>query len=172
MEMKFGADSILPRGRRPYSAGNRGHRQRRQFPAGRRRRRGRGNPPRGRPGHHGGMPEDRGVPHRTGRNHQRRKPESPIRDPYRGPDLPGWNPRRRKIAGRRLPGKPETGSEKGIRSLAFPSLSTGAYGYPLDEAAAIALTTVVGFIKENPVFDRVGFVLFGSRISMVPMKGL
>ena len=51
--------------------------------------------------------------------------------------------------------------KRGIRSLAFPSLSTGAYGYPLDEAAAIALKTVVGFIKENPVFDRVGFVLFG-----------
>jgi O-acetyl-ADP-ribose deacetylase (regulator of RNase III) len=51
--------------------------------------------------------------------------------------------------------------KKGIRSLAFPSLSTGAYGYPLDEAAAIALKTVVGFIKENPVFARVGVVLFG-----------
>jgi O-acetyl-ADP-ribose deacetylase (regulator of RNase III) len=51
--------------------------------------------------------------------------------------------------------------KKGIRSLSFPSLSTGAYGYPLGEAAAIALKTVMGFIKENPVFDRVGFVLFG-----------
>jgi O-acetyl-ADP-ribose deacetylase (regulator of RNase III) len=51
--------------------------------------------------------------------------------------------------------------EKGIRSLSFPSLSTGAYGYPLDEAADIAVNTVLGYIKENPVFDRVGFVLFG-----------
>jgi len=51
--------------------------------------------------------------------------------------------------------------KKGIRSLSFPSLSTGAYGYPLDEAAAIALKTVVGFIRENPDFDRIGFVLFG-----------
>ena len=52
--------------------------------------------------------------------------------------------------------------KKGLRSVAFPSLSTGAYGYPLDEAAEIALKTVVGFIRENPDFDRVGFVLFGS----------
>jgi O-acetyl-ADP-ribose deacetylase (regulator of RNase III) len=52
---------------------------------------------------------------------------------------------------------------KGIRSLSFPSLSTGAYGYPLEEAAEIALKTVVEFIKENPVFDRVGFVLFGPQ---------
>jgi O-acetyl-ADP-ribose deacetylase (regulator of RNase III) len=52
--------------------------------------------------------------------------------------------------------------KKGLRSVAFPSLSTGAYGYPLEEAAEIALKTVIGFIRENPGFDRVGFVLFGS----------
>jgi O-acetyl-ADP-ribose deacetylase (regulator of RNase III) len=53
--------------------------------------------------------------------------------------------------------------EKGIRSLAFPSLSTGAYGYPLGEAARIAVETVIDYLQENPVFDRVGFVLFGSQ---------
>ncbi len=52
---------------------------------------------------------------------------------------------------------------KGIRSLAFPSLSTGAYGYPLEEAARIAVKTVADYIRENPVFDRVGFVLFGRK---------
>ncbi len=53
--------------------------------------------------------------------------------------------------------------EKGLRSLAFPSLSTGAYGYPLEEAARIAVETVIRYLQENPVFDRVGFVLFGSQ---------
>lgn len=53
--------------------------------------------------------------------------------------------------------------EKGIRSLAFPSLSTGAYGYPLKEAARIAVRTVVDFIQKNPGFERVGFVLFGNQ---------
>jgi O-acetyl-ADP-ribose deacetylase len=53
--------------------------------------------------------------------------------------------------------------QKGIRSVAFPSLSTGAYGYPLDEAARIAVKTVADYIREHPVFDRVGFVLFGSQ---------
>jgi O-acetyl-ADP-ribose deacetylase (regulator of RNase III) len=52
--------------------------------------------------------------------------------------------------------------QKGIRSLAFPSLSTGAYGYPLEEAAQIAVKTVIDYIRANPVFDRVGFVLFGT----------
>jgi O-acetyl-ADP-ribose deacetylase len=53
--------------------------------------------------------------------------------------------------------------QKGIRSLAFPSLSTGAYGYPLEEAAQTAVKTVIDYIRENPVFNRVGFVLFGKE---------
>ena len=53
--------------------------------------------------------------------------------------------------------------QKGIRSVAFPSLSTGAYGYPLEEAAWIAVKTVAEYLKEHPVFDRVGFVLFGGQ---------
>lgn len=53
--------------------------------------------------------------------------------------------------------------EKGIQSLAFPSLSTGAYGYPLNEAAPIAIQTVGDYLRENQVFKRVGFVLFGNK---------
>lgn len=53
--------------------------------------------------------------------------------------------------------------KKGIRSVAFPSLSTGAYGYPLKEAAEIAVKTVTDYLREHPVFDRVGFVLFGEE---------
>jgi O-acetyl-ADP-ribose deacetylase len=53
--------------------------------------------------------------------------------------------------------------KKGIRTVAFPSLSTGAYGYPLAEAAAIAVKTVAGYLRNQPVFDRVGFVLFGKQ---------
>jgi O-acetyl-ADP-ribose deacetylase (regulator of RNase III) len=53
--------------------------------------------------------------------------------------------------------------KKGIRSLAFPSLSTGAYGYPLEEAARIAVKTVADYLGQHPVFDKVGFVLFGNQ---------
>jgi O-acetyl-ADP-ribose deacetylase len=53
--------------------------------------------------------------------------------------------------------------QKGLKSIAFPSLSTGAYGYPLDEAARVAVKTVIDYLKANSVFDRVGFVLFGSE---------
>jgi len=50
-----------------------------------------------------------------------------------------------------------------IRTIAFPSISTGAYGYPLDEAAPIALKTVIDYITVHDVFDRVRFVLFNDQ---------
>lgn len=54
--------------------------------------------------------------------------------------------------------------EKGIRTIAFPSISTGVYSYPLEEAADIAVKTVVAFYKEHSdAFDFVRFVLFDSK---------
>lgn len=50
----------------------------------------------------------------------------------------------------------------GIRSLSFPSISTGAYRFPIDQAARIALTTVRDFLKEH-VFAEVRFVLFSEK---------
>ncbi len=53
--------------------------------------------------------------------------------------------------------------EKGIDSVAFPSLSTGAYGYPLPEAARIALKTIISFLKEHGRPRLVRMVLFGKE---------
>jgi len=50
--------------------------------------------------------------------------------------------------------------EHGIRSVAFPSISTGIYGYPVEEAAKIALATVVAHLKAKAVPELVRFVLF------------
>ncbi len=50
---------------------------------------------------------------------------------------------------------------KGLKTVAFPSISTGAYGYPLAEAARIALKTVQEFLTAHPEIERVRFVLFG-----------
>ena len=50
---------------------------------------------------------------------------------------------------------------KKIRTIAFPSISTGAYGYPVERAAKTALGTVAEFVKKNP-FDEVRFVLFSE----------
>ncbi len=52
---------------------------------------------------------------------------------------------------------------EGLRSVAFPAISTGAYGYPMKEAARVALEAVLEEIEKNPgAFDLVRFVLFGE----------
>ena len=53
--------------------------------------------------------------------------------------------------------------ENGLRSVAFPSISTGAYGYPVEKAAWKALRTVKAFIEMNPSLDEVVFVLYSER---------
>ena len=54
--------------------------------------------------------------------------------------------------------------ENNLKSIAFPSLSTGAYGYPLNDAAAVALRTVADYLKHEPhQLQLVRFVLFGGR---------
>ena len=58
----------------------------------------------------------------------------------------------------------EVAEANGVRSIAFPSISTGAYGYPLEDAAPIALKTVVDYIMDHDAFDRVQFVLFNAQI--------
>ncbi|MFH0828590.1 MAG: O-acetyl-ADP-ribose deacetylase [Candidatus Kerfeldbacteria bacterium] len=51
-----------------------------------------------------------------------------------------------------------------IRTIAFPSISTGAYGYPIEEAAPIAVATVSAWIAEHPdTLDEVRFVLFNDE---------
>lgn len=51
--------------------------------------------------------------------------------------------------------------EKGIRTIAFPSISTGVYGYPVGSAAMVALAAVREFTKENlDVFDLIEWVCF------------
>ncbi|HEX9976048.1 MAG TPA: O-acetyl-ADP-ribose deacetylase [Dehalococcoidales bacterium] len=54
-------------------------------------------------------------------------------------------------------------AERNLQSVSFPSISTGAYGYPVDEAARAALGAVISFLKEQPTsVKEVVFVLFDS----------
>jgi O-acetyl-ADP-ribose deacetylase (regulator of RNase III) len=53
-------------------------------------------------------------------------------------------------------------SQRGIKSLAFPSISTGAYGYPIALAAPIAIRTVMDYLQAHPEVELVRFVLFGQ----------
>jgi O-acetyl-ADP-ribose deacetylase len=54
----------------------------------------------------------------------------------------------------------EVADDHGIRSMAFPSISTGAYGYPVREAAEIAVRTVAGALPSCVHLELVRFVLF------------
>ena len=54
-------------------------------------------------------------------------------------------------------------AHEGARSVAFPSISTGIYGYPVELAAPVALQTVDAWIAEHPdALDSVTFVLYSS----------
>jgi O-acetyl-ADP-ribose deacetylase (regulator of RNase III) len=57
----------------------------------------------------------------------------------------------------------ELASKHKIKSVAFPSIGTGAYGYPIEGAAEVALTTVRRYLEDHPEIQRVRFVLFGTR---------
>jgi len=49
---------------------------------------------------------------------------------------------------------------KGLKTVAFPSISTGAYGYPIEKASRIALATVMDFLEKEDKLEKVVFVLF------------
>lgn len=52
----------------------------------------------------------------------------------------------------------------GIHSIAFPSISTGVYGYPLEEATEVVLATVTAWLKENQDYEiKIFFVCFGEK---------
>jgi O-acetyl-ADP-ribose deacetylase (regulator of RNase III) len=55
----------------------------------------------------------------------------------------------------------ELASPHGIRSIAFPAISTGAYGYPRDEAAKVALAAVIDYLKDHQEIELVRFVMYG-----------
>lgn len=58
----------------------------------------------------------------------------------------------------------EVAQANNVRTIAFPSVSTGVYGYPFDEAAEIALKTVKQYLEENSGIQWVRFVLFNEPV--------
>ncbi len=54
--------------------------------------------------------------------------------------------------------------ERGIRSIAFPAISCGAYGYPVEQAAEIAVRETTQFTASNESIERVIFTCFGADV--------
>ncbi len=57
----------------------------------------------------------------------------------------------------------EVAVENGVRTIAFPAISTGVYRFPLKRAAAIAVGTVAEFLATSDAIDRVVFCCFGRE---------
>jgi len=53
-------------------------------------------------------------------------------------------------------------AQNGLKSISFPAISTGAYGFPIEPAARIALETAIDFIRQNKSIEEIAFVLFDS----------
>jgi len=54
--------------------------------------------------------------------------------------------------------------ENGVRSIAFPAISCGIYGYPVEQAARIAVAETSHFVAEHPEIERVLFTCFGDDV--------
>lgn len=79
-----------------------------------------------------------------------------------GPIWRGGNSGEAELLARAYRSSLTLAAEEGLRRVAFPSISTGAYGYPKVEAARVAIATVSDFLRGNSVLDEVIFVLFSE----------
>ncbi|ETA82048.1 O-acetyl-ADP-ribose deacetylase [Youngiibacter fragilis] len=57
----------------------------------------------------------------------------------------------------------ELAASNGLKSIAFPAISTGVYGYPVEEAARVALEAVNDFLGNDDTLERVVMVSFDDR---------
>ena len=60
----------------------------------------------------------------------------------------------------------------GLKTVAFPSISTGAYGYPIEEASRVAVGAVKDFLEKEDKLERVSFVLFSESNFEVYLKAV
>ena len=66
----------------------------------------------------------------------------------------------------------ELAVEHGCKSVAFPSISTGVYRFPLELAAPIAVKTVRAFLADHPQIEQVTFVCFSQQVKDAYDKAL
>ncbi len=62
--------------------------------------------------------------------------------------------------------------ENGVRTIAFPAISCGIYGYPVEEAARIAVAETRRFVEEHPSIEQVIFTCFGDDVCQAYERAL
>jgi len=80
-----------------------------------------------------------------------------------GPIWRGGNEREADLLGAAYANSLKIAKLNKLKTIAFPSISTGAYGYPIQEASLIAVKAVKGFLQTEDGLDEVVFVLFSER---------
>ena len=63
-------------------------------------------------------------------------------------------------------------SENGIKSIAFPSISTGVYGYPIEKASRIALREIYNYLEDHREIEKVVVVCFNEEDRKIYLEGL
>ncbi len=61
----------------------------------------------------------------------------------------------------------ELAAEKGLRTVDFPSISTGVYGYPLSQAASVALRAIMDFLRQHDLPEQVRMVCHTSEAANI-----
>jgi len=80
-----------------------------------------------------------------------------------GPIFRGGNKGEAELLARAYKSSLMLALENRLRTISFPSISTGAYGFPIEDASKIAIRSVVEFLQQNEGLEEVRFVLFSDR---------
>jgi O-acetyl-ADP-ribose deacetylase (regulator of RNase III) len=80
-----------------------------------------------------------------------------------GPIWRGGNNRESELLANCYTNSLKLAMKNAIKTISFPAISTGVYGYPIEKAAPVALKTVINLVQENDFFDQVVFVLYDQR---------
>jgi len=87
-----------------------------------------------------------------------------------GPIWTGGNHGENELLGKAYQNSLKLAVSKGLKTIAFPSISTGAYQYPIEIASQIALKTVKEFLEKENQLNEVIFVLFSENAFEVYAK--
>jgi len=66
----------------------------------------------------------------------------------------------------------EVAAERGVQTIAFPAISAGVYGYPLSEAAAIAVQAVCSWVHAFDCFTEIRFLVYSSRAKRMYIEAM
>ncbi len=89
-----------------------------------------------------------------------------------GPIWRGGNKREPELLARAYQNSLRLAVSRGIKTVSFPSISTGAYGYPVEKASRVALKAVKEFLEKEDRLEEVRFVLFTEEDFRVYQEAL